>query len=69
MFAEEIGDVMADLGQIPEKIAQILDQADPIRELARAMKDTPSVLFLGRHVGYPVALEGFEAQRAGLYPC
>ncbi len=58
MFAEEIGDVMADLGQIPQKIQQILDQADPIRELARAMKDTPSVLFLGRHVGYPVALEG-----------
>ena len=29
-----------------------------MRELARAMKDTTSVLFLGRHVGYPVAMEG-----------
>ena len=31
---------------------------EPVRELARELADATSVLFLGRHVGYPVALEG-----------
>ncbi|MGO1192951.1 MAG: SIS domain-containing protein, partial [Nesterenkonia sp.] len=42
----------------PSKIQQILDGSESIRELARSMAGTPSVLFLGRHVGYPVAMEG-----------
>ena len=43
---------------IPAKIQTVLDQMDRVREIARFMADTRSVLFLGRHVGYPVALEG-----------
>ena len=40
-----------------------------VRDVARSMKDVPTVLFLGRHVGYPVALEGaLEAQGARLHP-
>ena len=31
---------------------------EPTRELARELADSKAVLFLGRHVGYPVALEG-----------
>jgi glucosamine--fructose-6-phosphate aminotransferase (isomerizing) len=58
IFSGQIKDVLADLGKIPEKIQQVLDNAEPLRELARSMKDEKSVLFLGRNVGYPVALEG-----------
>ncbi|WP_430296563.1 glutamine--fructose-6-phosphate transaminase (isomerizing) [Sinomonas sp. B1-1] len=58
IFSGQIKDVLADLNRIPEKIQTVLDNAGPLRELARSMKDATSVLFLGRHVGYPVALEG-----------
>ncbi|GAB2765117.1 glutamine--fructose-6-phosphate transaminase (isomerizing) [Sinomonas soli] len=58
IFSGQIRDVLADLNKIPEKIQTVLDAAGPLRELARSMKDEKSVLFLGRHVGYPVALEG-----------
>ncbi|WP_336857643.1 glutamine--fructose-6-phosphate transaminase (isomerizing) [Sinomonas albida] len=58
IFTGQIKDVLADLNKIPEKIQTVLDSAEPLRELARSMKDEKSVLFLGRNVGYPVALEG-----------
>ncbi|WP_426763696.1 glutamine--fructose-6-phosphate transaminase (isomerizing) [Pseudarthrobacter sp. 1G09] len=58
IFSGQIKDVLADLAKIPDKIQTILDNAGPLRELARSMADEKSVLFLGRHVGYPVALEG-----------
>lgn len=58
LFTGQIQDILADLHKIPGKIQQILDGSDQIKELARAMAESPSVLFLGRHVGYPVAMEG-----------
>ncbi|WP_077489805.1 glutamine--fructose-6-phosphate transaminase (isomerizing) [Sinomonas mesophila] len=58
IFTGQIKDVLADLAKIPKKIQKVLDSAGPLRELARSMKDEKSVLFLGRHVGFPVALEG-----------
>ena len=36
----------------------MLDEIEPVIELAADFADEPSVLFIGRHVGYPVALEG-----------
>ena len=36
----------------------MLDTIEPVRALARELADAKAVLFLGRHVGYPVALEG-----------
>ncbi|MBT2594675.1 glutamine--fructose-6-phosphate transaminase (isomerizing) [Arthrobacter sp. ISL-72] len=57
-FQGEIKDILADLGKIPAKIQQILDHEDQIKELARSMAGSKSVLFLGRHVGFPVAMEG-----------
>ncbi len=56
--AEEAHAVMAELHGIPDKIQTVLDSMDRVREIARFMADTRAVLFLGRHVGYPVALEG-----------
>lgn len=57
-FPDEIAATLAELRGMPDKIQQVLDRADRVREIARWMADTTSVLFLGRHVGYPVALEG-----------
>ncbi len=58
LFSGQIKDILADLGKIPAKIQDILDRSGEIKELARSMADASSVLFLGRHVGYPVAMEG-----------
>ncbi len=50
---------LAELEAVPGKIRTVVDSASGrIAELAHWMSDTQSVLFLGRHVGYPVALEG-----------
>lgn len=57
-FPDEIREVLDDLRQIPAQIQAVLDGADRVRQIARWMADTSSVLFLGRHVGYPVAMEG-----------
>jgi len=50
---------VAELQALPEKIAQVLaNEKEHVSQLAGWMADTRSVLFLGRHVGYPIALEG-----------
>ena len=43
---------------MPAKIEELLGHLDRTREIARFMADTRSVLFLGRNVGYPIAMEG-----------
>jgi glucosamine--fructose-6-phosphate aminotransferase (isomerizing) len=57
-FADEVGAVVAQLQEMPGKLRELLDRIEPVRELARELKSEPTVLFIGRHVGYPVALEG-----------
>ncbi|WP_432483556.1 glutamine--fructose-6-phosphate transaminase (isomerizing) [Kineococcus esterisolvens] len=57
-FADEVSEVLAQLHEIPGQVRQVLDGLEQVREIARYMADTRSVLFLGRHVGYPVAMEG-----------
>jgi len=47
-----------DLHALPDQIQEMVDTGPRIKELAGWMADTRSVLYLGRHVGYPVALEG-----------
>ena len=50
---------VAELLALPEKIAEVLSsEQEHVSQLAGWMADTRSVLFLGRHVGYPIALEG-----------
>ncbi len=43
---------------MPEAVDRVLDTVEPMRALARELVDAKAVLFLGRHVGFPVALEG-----------
>ncbi|MFJ4774459.1 glutamine--fructose-6-phosphate transaminase (isomerizing) [Streptomyces uncialis] len=55
---EGIRSVIRDLAGVPGAIERVLAGMEPVRELARSLTDQDTVLFLGRHVGYPVALEG-----------
>ena len=57
-YVDEVAGYLAELGKMPEKIQQVLDAEQQVKDVAREMKDASSVLFLGRHVGFPVALEG-----------
>ena len=50
--------LLDELQAIPEKLSTVLLQHERITQLAHWMADTRAVLFLGRHVGFPVALEG-----------
>lgn len=50
---------VAELEAVPDKISWVLEKEQAhIEQFSRWMADTQSVLFLGRHVGYPIALEG-----------
>lgn len=57
-FPDEIAAILTDLRAIPDKVQAVLDGAEHVQRVARSMADVSSVLFLGRHVGYPVAMEG-----------
>jgi glucosamine--fructose-6-phosphate aminotransferase (isomerizing) len=57
-YADEVAAVVAQLREMPSKVEKMLATMEPVRALARDLADAKSVLFIGRHVGYPVALEG-----------
>jgi glucosamine--fructose-6-phosphate aminotransferase (isomerizing) len=57
-WGEEVAEHIRELAAMPEKVDRVLDTIEPVRALARTLADAPAVLFLGRHVGYPVAMEG-----------
>lgn len=55
--AEDIAANVRELQAIPEKLKRVLKLHDEVKELSSWLADVRSVLFLGRHVGYPIALE------------
>ncbi|MFB8246764.1 glutamine--fructose-6-phosphate transaminase (isomerizing) [Streptomyces sp. NPDC055952] len=57
-WGDEIRAVIRDLSSISGAVERVLGTMEPVRELARTLASKNTVLFLGRHVGYPVALEG-----------
>ncbi|MFN8191412.1 MAG: glutamine--fructose-6-phosphate transaminase (isomerizing) [Nocardioidaceae bacterium] len=57
-YDEEVAHVLDQLEQMPALIQRVLDQDEAVYALARDQVDASTVLFLGRHAGYPVALEG-----------
>jgi glucosamine--fructose-6-phosphate aminotransferase (isomerizing) len=57
-YADEVAAIVHQLQAMPAKIAEVLETMEPVRKLARDLSGSQQVLFLGRHVGYPVALEG-----------
>jgi glutamine---fructose-6-phosphate transaminase (isomerizing) len=57
-YPDEVAREYHDLEAMPDLVARVLDSVEPVWELARRFAKSQTVLFLGRHVGYPVALEG-----------
>lgn len=57
-YMDEVATYLTELHALPEKIQRVLDDEQRVQDLARKLRDTRSVLFLGRHVGFPVAMEG-----------
>jgi len=57
-YSDEIEREHTALEAMPDLIDRVLEVVEPVRELARDIAGSKAVLFLGRHVGYPVALEG-----------
>jgi glucosamine--fructose-6-phosphate aminotransferase (isomerizing) len=58
LTAEQIDGVVRELSDMPGKVDLVLDTTEEMKALAAQLKDSRSVLFIGRHVGFPVALEG-----------
>ncbi len=58
LYPGEISQITRDMGRLPGLIRQTLGLRDEVRAVAREIADNQTVLFMGRHVGYPVALEG-----------
>jgi glucosamine--fructose-6-phosphate aminotransferase (isomerizing) len=58
LSAKESAALADDLRKLPGQLEEMVKTGPRIQELARWMADTRSVLYLGRHVGYPIALEG-----------
>jgi glutamine---fructose-6-phosphate transaminase (isomerizing) len=56
--ADEIEFILDELYRLPEKMQQFLDGDHPIEDIAQRYYDKPFFLYLGRHIGLPVALEG-----------
>ena len=57
-WGDEIASHVRELARMPAAVDQVLDTVEPMRTLARSLVNAKAVLFLGRHMGYPVALEG-----------
>ena len=57
-WGDEIERHVRELSDIPDAVDRVLDTVEPMRALARELVDAKAVLFLGRHVGFPIALEG-----------
>jgi glucosamine--fructose-6-phosphate aminotransferase (isomerizing) len=57
-YGDEIAAVVRELEKMPAHVQRVLDGAEAIYDLAHEQAGARSVLFLGRHAGYPVALEG-----------
>jgi glutamine---fructose-6-phosphate transaminase (isomerizing) len=56
--SDEIGSLLAEVESLPDKIATYLDGDHPIEEIAQRHHQAPFFLYLGRHIGLPVSLEG-----------
>jgi len=57
-YGDEIAQIVRELDRMPAHVQRLLDAADEVNALAEELSGTRSVLFLGRHTGFPIALEG-----------
>ncbi|WP_396936385.1 glutamine--fructose-6-phosphate transaminase (isomerizing), partial [Mycolicibacterium sp.] len=57
-YPDEVQREYRELESMPDLVTRVLAGIEPVAQLAQRFAKSPTVLFLGRHVGYPVALEG-----------
>jgi glucosamine--fructose-6-phosphate aminotransferase (isomerizing) len=57
-FPHEIAEVLARLGELPAQVRRAIALEGQVREIAETCRGAQTVLFIGRHTGYPAALEG-----------
>lgn len=57
-YPDEVAVIYRELEAMAEKVERVLDQTDDIRSIGRQFAGSNTLLFIGRNVGYPVALEG-----------
>lgn len=57
-YPDEVAREFSELEAMPKLVSRVLETAPQVRAVARQLAQASTVLFLGRHVGYPVALEG-----------
>lgn len=57
-YPDEVEREYRELESMPDLVARVISGIEPVAALARRFAQSSTVLFLGRHVGYPVALEG-----------
>lgn len=57
-YPDEVAREFAELEAMPKLVERVLESAPQVRAIARELAPERTILFLGRHVGYPVALEG-----------
>ena len=57
-YDDEIARLVAELRDMPGHVQRMLDGCDQLYDLAEELQGAKSVLFLGRHAGFPIALEG-----------
>jgi glucosamine--fructose-6-phosphate aminotransferase (isomerizing) len=58
MFPEEVAGVLGELARLPDDVARAIELDRSVREIAERFVDARDYLFIGRHTGYPAALEG-----------
>ncbi len=58
MFPSEIIEIVDKLRGLPDAVARTFDLSEQVIDIAHELKDAGDVLFLGRHTGYPAAMEG-----------
>ena len=58
LSSKKCKEIIKELTQLPAKVEQVLETVEPLRELTRKFKSADSILFLGRHTGFPTVLEG-----------
>jgi glucosamine--fructose-6-phosphate aminotransferase (isomerizing) len=57
-YPDEVEREYRDLEAMPDLVARVINEIEPFAALAHRFAQASTILFLGRHVGYPVALEG-----------
>ncbi|MCY0610511.1 glutamine--fructose-6-phosphate aminotransferase, partial [Klebsiella pneumoniae] len=57
-YPDEVEREYHEVEAMPDLVARVIAATGPVAELAHRFAQSSTVLFLGRHVGYPVALEG-----------